>query len=86
MGQVKILKRGEQLTETTPDPKTETADVAAFRSTEPLTGIVGGLYAGSCVASPPPSSVPLPVFVTKKIAAVSEATNELRKMLRLEFS
>ncbi|KAL1290934.1 hypothetical protein HN51_059483 [Arachis hypogaea] len=79
-----ILKRGEPLPQTTQLPKTEktTSDAVAVRPKE----LIGGTYAGSCVASPPPSSVPLPIFVTKKIAAVSEATNELRKMLRLEFS
>ncbi|MED6159354.1 hypothetical protein PIB30_041591 [Stylosanthes scabra] len=89
MGQVTILKRGEPLTTTTPLAKTEkttttttTADAVAFRPME----LIGGLYAGSCVASPPPSSVPVPIFVTKKIGVVTEATNELRKMLRLEFS
>ncbi|MED6132492.1 hypothetical protein PIB30_019466 [Stylosanthes scabra] len=91
MGQVTILKRGDPLTPTAPLPKTEkttttatttTAEAVAFRPTE----LIGGLYAGSCVASPPPSSVPVPIFVTKKIGAVTEATNELRKMLRLEFS
>lgn len=87
MGQVKILKRGEQLPETTPDRQPETVKVE-LRSMEPVAEIVGGLYAGSSmvVASPPPSSVPLPFFVTKKIVAVKDATSDLRKMLRLDFS
>lgn len=85
MGQVKILKRGEQLTKTTPDREPESVVV---EKESPLTEIVGGLYAGSSLfdVSPPPSSVPLPIFITKKIAAVSDATSDLRKMLRLDFS
>ncbi|XP_020214006.1 uncharacterized protein LOC109798171 [Cajanus cajan] len=81
MGQVKILKRGEQLTKTTPDPQPQ---MKAAGSTEK----VEGLYAGYSllVVSPSPSSVPLPAFITKKIAAVSDATTDLRKMLRLDFS
>ncbi|OIV96468.1 hypothetical protein TanjilG_07860 [Lupinus angustifolius] len=76
MNQVKILKRGEQLTKTTP-----------YRKPEAVSEKVVGLYAGASmlVASPPPSSVPLPVFVTKKIVAVNDATNNLRKILRLDF-
>ncbi|KAF1871839.1 hypothetical protein Lal_00020634 [Lupinus albus] len=76
MGQVKILKRGEQQAQTTP-----------YRKPDPVSEKVVGLYAGASmlVASPPPSSVPLPVFVTKKIVAVNDATNNLRKILRLDF-
>ncbi|KAJ1413144.1 hypothetical protein SESBI_19907 [Sesbania bispinosa] len=80
MGQVKILKRGEHLTKTTPDREPE-------KTVEKNSLLVGGLYAGSSMytVSPPPSSVPLPIFITKKVAAVSEATSDLRKMLRLDF-
>ncbi|TKY74773.1 hypothetical protein E2542_SST03536 [Spatholobus suberectus] len=83
-GQVKILKRGEQLAETTPDRQPQTESVGP---TLTLTEKVEGLYAGysMLVMSPPPSSVPLPVFITKKFAAVSDATSDLRKMLRLDF-
>ena len=94
MGQVKILKRGQLLTQTTPDPppQTEIVDQKLTPQTETvekkdLTSIVDGLYAGysMLVMSPPPSSVPLPAFITKKIAVVSDATSDLRKMLRLDF-
>ncbi|RDX67673.1 hypothetical protein CR513_53419, partial [Mucuna pruriens] len=30
--------------------------------------------------------IPLPVFITKKIAVVSDATSDLQKMLQLDFS
>ncbi|CAL0319139.1 unnamed protein product [Lupinus luteus] len=75
MGQVQILKRGEQLTKT------------PYKKPEAVTEKVVGLYAGASmlVAAPPPSSVPLPIFVTKKIVAVDDATNNLRKILRLDF-
>ncbi|KAJ1376570.1 hypothetical protein SESBI_49798 [Sesbania bispinosa] len=80
MGQVKILKRGEHLTETTPDRE-------PVKTVEKNSPLASGLYAGSSMyaVSPPPSSVPLPIFITKKVAAVSEATSDLRKMLRLDF-
>jgi hypothetical protein len=50
-----------------------------------------GFYAGSssCIASPPPSSVPLPSFFSKKRVVVSnkdEAASELLKLLRLNLS
>lgn len=86
-GQVKILKRGQQLTETTPDLQPPRPQTETVSSPLPSTEKVEGLYAGysMLVMSPPPSSVPLPAFITKKIAAVSDATSDLRKMLRLDF-
>jgi len=98
MGQVKILKRGEVLAQTTPDlqPRTETVEkeviteteTVEIRSTLPSTGKVEGLYAGYSllVMSPPANSVPVPAFIKKKMAAVNCATNDLRKMLRLDFA
>ncbi|XP_061341043.1 uncharacterized protein LOC133287441 [Gastrolobium bilobum] len=133
MGQVKILKRGQQLNETAPDPQSETLDNAITRDSQLDTlenelapdsqletseneltpdcskletaenelasdsqsdndlsstlSLPGGLYAGPSmfVVSPPPSSVPLPAFVAKKIVASSDATRDLRKMLHLDF-
>ncbi|KAG5018593.1 hypothetical protein AAZX31_06G061800 [Glycine max] len=90
MGQVKILKRGELLSQTTPDPQPQTESVEKKTETvvkKGLTSTVEGLYAGysMLVMSPPPSSVPLPAFITKKFAALSEATSDLREMLRLDF-
>ncbi|KAK8465461.1 hypothetical protein PHAVU_009G089600 [Phaseolus vulgaris] len=109
MGQVKILKRGELLTQKTPDSQlptetavkevtseTETVEITpTLPSTEKVemtpilssTEKVDGLYAGYSllVMSPPPNSVPLPAFITNKIAAANCATSELRNILRLDF-
>ncbi|QCE16286.1 uncharacterized protein LOC114164323 [Vigna unguiculata] len=97
MGQVKILKRGELLSQTTPDlqPPTETVEKEVTTETKimeksltsPSTEKVEGLYAGYSlmVTSPPPNSVPLPIFITKKFAATNCATSDLRKILRLDF-
>jgi hypothetical protein len=44
--------------------------------------VVDGIYAGSAfVASPPPSSLPLPGFLGKKHGS---ATSDLRRLLRLD--
>ncbi|XP_028799073.1 uncharacterized protein LOC114754479 [Neltuma alba] len=102
MGQIKILKRGELLTDAqtpapapAPAPVVERADLLKTDlesmarmvpnpEPAPVEGLVG-FYAGSSmfVASPPPSSVPLPAFFTKK--AVSDATSDLRRILRLDL-
>ena len=98
MGEVKILKRGEQLTNAAADPSSGAAKksgrgIPVLGSTErsaPKSQLaspetISGLYAGSSmyVASPPPSSVPLPAFFTKK--TVSDATSDLRRILRLDL-
>lgn len=86
MGQVKILKRGELLTAAqSPSPASvvKQADrVKADLDPNPVEGRAG-FYAGSSmfVASPPPSSVPLPAFFTKK--SVSDPTSDLRRILGL---
>ncbi|CAJ1973669.1 unnamed protein product [Sphenostylis stenocarpa] len=107
MGQVKILKRGELLTETTQHPQLQTeaakelstqtgaverevttaTETKKINPTSSLAEKVEGFYAGYSilVMSPPPSSVPLPAFITKKIAAVNGATRDLRKMMRPDF-
>lgn len=96
MGQIKILKRGELLKVAhAPAPAIEQTDRVNvdLGSTDrmgpnpekvPVEGLAG-FYAGSSmfVASPPPSSVPLPAFFTKK--AVSDATTDLRRILRLDL-
>ncbi|KAE8687470.1 Detected protein of unknown function [Hibiscus syriacus] len=113
MGQVKILKRGEDLKESKPDKpmklENENVDVD-LRSTnslgrDPVSDptqirpsvsvndsnkvLPFSFYAGSAfVTSPPPSSVPLPAFFTKKIGVALKddvATSVLRRMLRLEL-
>ncbi len=110
MGQVKILKRGEELTKTTPvqapEPVKKTAEnrpdpdlgsterlgpdpqsvPIQIRLTE-LKDRVAPFYAGSAfITSPPPSSLPLPAFFTKKTVTVShgDATTDLRRILKLD--
>lgn len=108
MGQVKILKRGEKLSQEnnrpSPAPSAEVPEARAT-SEECLDLVLGstdrlgpnpetvqkqvrvwdskdGVYAGSAfVASPPPSSVPIPVFLGKNGAA----TGDLRRLLRLDL-
>lgn len=58
-----------------PNPETVQKEVMVWDSRD-------GIYAGSAfVASPPPSSVPVPVFLGKNGAA----TTDLRRLLRLEW-
>ncbi|KAK8535213.1 hypothetical protein V6N13_081353 [Hibiscus sabdariffa] len=105
MGQVKILKRGEDLKESKPDNPTRlqnenadpdlcstncTAQVQPNDSKARSDKVLpASFYAGSAyITSPPPSSVPLPAFFTKKIVAALEddvATSALRKILRLDL-
>ncbi|KAK7352668.1 hypothetical protein VNO80_18095 [Phaseolus coccineus] len=60
-------------------PTLPSAETVEITPTLPSTGKVDGLYAGYSllVMSPPPNSVPLPAFITKKIAAANCATSEL---------
>lgn len=88
LGQVKILKHGEELPGSTevgskglplPLPLPPEEFVQSRR--------VNGFYAGSAafVNSPPPSSVPLPGFFAKRVfSACDSATNDLRRILRLD--
>ncbi|KAM6543984.1 hypothetical protein CsatB_008431 [Cannabis sativa] len=118
-GQIKILKRGEELKEkvTTMTKTTTKSAVDASpprkehcRLTNPESpGLLGPeplsiqtrirsqeptrtslFYAGStvCIASPPPSSLPLPVFSKKGVASTInlEATSVLLKVLRLDMA
>lgn len=110
MGQVKILKRGEELASTVPFKEPEKKEVEKkspdLGSTERLgpdpqsvpTQIrlagsknrVGAapFYAGSAfITSPPPSSLPLPAFFTKKTLAIKndDATTDLRRILKLDL-
>ncbi|PSR91859.1 Immunoglobulin superfamily member 11 like [Actinidia chinensis var. chinensis] len=83
MGQVKILKRGEELTvmknrgsEKSPKKDDKDFDDLVLSSISrlgpepemvPKQSRLGDLYAGlGFVASPPPSSLPLPAFLSKK--------------------
>lgn len=90
-GQIRILKRGEDISlamEPTepevlsrPEPEPQPAPTPAQ--------IPDGFYAGSAfVTSPPPSSLPLPAFFTKRNCGLGEAHNQeiasqLRRVLKL---
>lgn len=123
MGQVKILKRGEDVPETTSDvskiqnhedpvvPGT-TSDVSEIQNHEDPVDLVlsstdrlgpdpvmvqkqirftdlrsvPGFYAA--IASPPPSSLPLPAFCSKSsdFSKNGDAASDIRRMLRLNLS
>lgn len=97
MGQVKILKRGEKLgpdksakkksekegfdfvlgstDRLGPDPDTVQKQVRVPELTD-------GMYAGpSSVASPPPSSVPVPGFLGRKKFSAAAADGGLRRLV-----
>ncbi|XP_008219555.1 PREDICTED: protein TonB-like [Prunus mume] len=112
MGQVKILKRGEEIPKATPvrsppkqNPKPQVPDLGSTSRIGPDPNKVpvlpkpaklpepnwaSGFYAGSssCIAAPPPESLPLPSFFAKKSAPSStdEAASVLLKLLRLNLS
>ncbi|CAI0415271.1 unnamed protein product [Linum tenue] len=101
MGQVKILKRGEPIQMKKKDDDSTAAvkvqqkveiklDLAVSppaAAPPPLVNrSVAGFYAGSgFFTSPPPSSLPVPVFLKKSavVGVDSEATNDLRRLLNL---
>ncbi|GLT76839.1 hypothetical protein SLA2020_484740 [Shorea laevis] len=107
MGQVKILKRGEELSTPAAEPvkvekKKGGADLGSTNRIGPGPELVptqirlteskdrvAAFYAGSAfTTSPPPSSVPLPAFFTKKCviaAKTDDATSDLRRILRLDL-
>ncbi|KAJ7966236.1 Serine/arginine repetitive matrix-like protein [Quillaja saponaria] len=106
MGQVKILKRGEELSKTAiPDPVKENREELDLGSTQRLGSdpdlvpsqirladferVPPIFYAGpsACVASPPPSSLPLPAFFTKSVVGQKkdDATIDLLRILRLDL-
>ncbi|KAL7164140.1 hypothetical protein ACSBR2_040118 [Camellia fascicularis] len=110
MGQVKILKRGEELTifksrdsgaddSKPPDKEAGDLDDLLVSSTArlgpepemvPKQMRLGDFYAGSVIIeSPPPSSLPLPAFFSKKSVLSSkdddDATLDLRRLLRLNL-
>lgn len=96
MGEVKILKRGEVLT----NNKVVTGDVVGddlvLSSTDrlgpepdmvPKRMTIADFYAGSgFVSSPPPSSLPVPAFFKKKSEDNHDATSDLRRLLKLDLS
>ncbi|KAF7149758.1 hypothetical protein RHSIM_Rhsim02G0206800 [Rhododendron simsii] len=87
MGQVKILKRGEETTAPSKNPASE-KKVGGSEMKAKQTRI-GDFYAGSAVmiTSPPPSSLPLPGFFTKKnvLRIDNDASADLRRLLRLDL-
>ncbi|XP_022730942.1 uncharacterized protein LOC111285654 [Durio zibethinus] len=114
MGQVRILKRGEDLKKTTPekhvrfekenvdadlasanrlgpDPRSVRTQIRLTESNNNSNKKVfpSSFYAGSAfITSPPPSSVPMPAFFTKKIGVAvkkDDATSDLRRILRLDL-
>lgn len=111
MGQVKILKRGEELNAAkpiqAPEPEKKAiqkkveADLGSTDRLGPDPGSVpvqirlaesknrsASFYAGSAfVTSPPPSSLPLPAFFTKKSVTIKndDATSDLRRILKLDL-
>ncbi|ONI34546.1 hypothetical protein PRUPE_1G486700 [Prunus persica] len=103
MGQVKILKRGDEIPKATPvrspqkqNPNPQVPDLGSTSRMGPDSKKVpernwaSGFYAGSssCIAAPPPESLPLPSFFAKKSAPSStdEAASVLLKLLRLNLS
>lgn len=92
VGQVKILKRGEELTVTSVDNEKREEPNLDLGLTERLrpdpTTVPVLFYAGASafVASPPPSSLPLPAFFTKKCVfpKTEDVASDLRRILRLE--
>ncbi|OMO90739.1 hypothetical protein COLO4_18922 [Corchorus olitorius] len=116
MGQVTILKRGEELKKPAPEKpqKLEKENVVVdlgstnrlgpdpvsvptqIRLTESNNNssssnkvVPAAFYAGTAfITSPPPSSVPMPAFFTKKIGVAvktDDATSDLRRILRLDL-
>ncbi|KAK6274162.1 hypothetical protein POUND7_011245 [Theobroma cacao] len=112
MGQVKILKRGEDFKKSTPDKSVSLekenvgVDLGSTNRLGPDPGsvptqirltesnsnsnkvVAAAFYAGSAfITSPPPSSVPMPAFFTKKSSVAvknDDATSDLRRILRLD--
>lgn len=92
VGQVKILKRGEELTGTASDKESREEPDLDLALTEKLgpdpVSVPVLFYAGASasVASPPPSSLPLPAFFTKKCVSpkTEDVASDLRRILRLD--
>jgi len=73
MGQVRILKRGEELSPWKKKKKKAVGDLEGLGrlGPEPEMVPISNFYAGSTVIeSPPPSSLPLPVFLDKKFGTL----------------
>ncbi|KAJ6904054.1 hypothetical protein NC651_021259 [Populus alba x Populus x berolinensis] len=73
-----------------PDPKMVSKQIRIGDPRSPVAGNVAGngdIYAGSAFSvSPPPSSLPLPLFSKKNHLSVDDsATRDLRRLLRLDI-
>lgn len=88
LGQVKILKRGEPLSPPSLSPATDLGLCSTDRlGPEPKTMKEQiGVYAGAAifVASPPPSSLPVPAFCSMKEKNAA-ATCDIRRLLGLKM-
>ena len=90
VGQVKILKRGEELTVKSADKENGeelNLDRGLTERRDPdLTTVPVLFYARAFVASPPPSSLPLPAFFTKKCVfpKTDDVASDLRRILRID--
>ncbi|KAL0739313.1 hypothetical protein Bca4012_015523 [Brassica carinata] len=101
VGQVRILKRGEEISKKTSDLVVEKPDLVSTRRIGPDPSQIrlpvrksktAPFYAGPVtMTSPPPSDVPLPAFfaATKKSVSLfqaTDATNDLIRLLRLDIA
>ncbi|TYI77068.1 hypothetical protein E1A91_D06G120000v1 [Gossypium mustelinum] len=72
-----------------PDPGSVPTQIRLTKSNNNKKVVPASFYAGSAfITSPPPSSVPMPVFCTKKISVTvknDDATSDLRRILRLDL-
>ncbi|KAL0726528.1 hypothetical protein Bca4012_022621 [Brassica carinata] len=100
IGQIRILKRGEEIPKKTSDLVVEKPDLVSTQRIGPDPCLIPSqirlsdrkskktvvpFYAGPVtMTSPPPSDVPLPAFFTTKKIA-TDATTELIRMLRLDI-
>lgn len=99
VGQVRILKRGEEIPKKTVDLVVEKPDLGSTRRIGPDPVMIptqirkskkAPFYAGPVtMSSPPPSDVPLPGFFTTKkpvsLFQAAAATNDLIRILRIDI-
>lgn len=92
LGQVRILKRGEEMSLPVVSPSPPSLpEMMPESELRFVTGpIIDGFYAGSAfVTSPPPSELPLPAFFTRRSCGGESHNNEiaceLRRVLKLQL-
>ncbi|KAJ0262903.1 hypothetical protein HA466_0033610 [Hirschfeldia incana] len=100
VGQVRILKRGEEIPKKTADLAVEKADLVSTRRNGPDPSQIrlpvrksktAPFYAGPVtMTSPPPSDVPLPAFFAAKksvsLFQATDATDHIIRLLRLDIA